>query len=914
MYIKNIFIDGFGKFVEQSFSFNRNINLIFGKNESGKTTLINFIFAMLFGFKDSNGEIVEQYYKFKPWNHKFYGGSLTFKLDGDSHEYIIKRDFLNGDISIYEGQKDITSSINYEPNGEISFIREKTGFSRDGALNLFKHTDINITKSGLKDYIIKLENFMEKENDTVLVKNALNSISESIKSIGSISDSISPLGKLSIEAKELENELNFLKKEYNEVWKLQEDCNNLNIEIDAFIAKKKRIMDDIKSFKVKETLLKLNQIKKIRADFDQLKSELTQIEKYKDVDSSEIISLERLEATHQELTKTLENLETKHSKTSKRFSDLEKSIEIYEQKFKIRDFSDIDKLYLKTKNINLAYGIIKERKRMLRDLEDDIDSLRQQSQTLLKDFNSLNSKLMLLGDLDEFNSKIDEFLNERNKLKALSSNDSYSIDARLLLTDKNISRFKFAFFVSVLTIFVGMLLGFFINPWLYLIGAGGLILMIVYLFEMIKSKSSINLLSKKMEELKKLETNQYNKLKVMENDIFKSLRVAGIRNIEEYKNMYEKYLSIKKMDNSKLVDEKLKELSKLQSSIDDALNDLKRDLAELNVSNLDDIEQSIAILNNEIEDYKNLSFEKSKLYEDLNRFKLEIGDIKEKLSHISNTIAEKLKTLGFDDISAYRMALEKKEKYFTLLTKSKDLEIELEKINAGKQVEMEEYIKSNAHLVNIEPKATEKQLKLQLQNLEEDINISKSKLSTMLLTLEKKQNNLKSIGKVKSALSYTNYKISKLIDEKNTLTKLYDIMHTFYNNVKKNFIPKLNKEVSKIFNGIVENPDYSLKVNDNLEVEVIYNKENITSNISTGTYHQLALSLKLALLSIMSSSDESLPILLDDAFSEYDTDRINPTVKFLKSISNKIQVIISSCRVDVLDISKQLKFKIINPR
>jgi uncharacterized protein YhaN len=62
----------------------------------------------------------------------------------------------------------------------------------------------------------------------------------------------------------------------------------------------------------------------------------------------------------------------------------------------------------------------------------------------------------------------------------------------------------------------------------------------------------------------------------------------------------------------------------------------------------------------------------------------------------------------------------------------------------------------------------------------------------------------------------------------------------------------------------------------------------------------------------MSVSEESLPILLDDAFSEYDAERIKPTVKFLKSVSKNIQIIISSCRNDVADTAKNLKFKTTN--
>ncbi len=366
------------------------------------------------------------------------------------------------------------------------------------------------------------------------------------------------------------------------------------------------------------------------------------------------------------------------------------------------------------------------------------------------------------------------------------------------------------------------------------------------------------------------------------------------------------------MNNSKIVDEKTKEMQKLKSSIDVAIMELNKDLSDFNIISDGNIEAAILKLNDEIENYKNLSFEKGKLVEDSNKFKLEITELKRKLKEISDNILASLTDLGFDDIASYRIALDKKDRYFKLFTQLKEVEVELEKADAESQEELEKYINENKYLLDIEPKATEKQLKLQLNDLEEKINAYNLKLKDMQTSLQENQSSVENIGYVKDKLAYLNYRVNNIINEKNKLSKLYSVMNDFYDNVRKDFIPRLNDEVSKIFNSIVENDNYEIKLNDNLEVEVIYNNENITSNISTGTYHQLALSLKLALASIMSIAEESLSILLDDAFSEYDSERIKPTVKFLKSISKNVQVVISTCRLDVKDVAKNLKFKIID--
>jgi len=62
-------IDGFGKFVNASFKFGPGLNIVFGPNESGKTTLARFLLYTL--GKPSNEAL-----KYRPWGHNVFGGYL----------------------------------------------------------------------------------------------------------------------------------------------------------------------------------------------------------------------------------------------------------------------------------------------------------------------------------------------------------------------------------------------------------------------------------------------------------------------------------------------------------------------------------------------------------------------------------------------------------------------------------------------------------------------------------------------------------------------------------------------------------------------------------------------------------------------------------------------------------------------
>ena len=51
MKILSLHIEGFGKFHDLDISFKDGLNVVYGKNEAGKSTLHTFIRGMLFGIE-----------------------------------------------------------------------------------------------------------------------------------------------------------------------------------------------------------------------------------------------------------------------------------------------------------------------------------------------------------------------------------------------------------------------------------------------------------------------------------------------------------------------------------------------------------------------------------------------------------------------------------------------------------------------------------------------------------------------------------------------------------------------------------------------------------------------------------------------------------------------------------------------
>lgn len=88
--IKNIKINSFGKINNKEYDFSEKINLIYGKNEAGKSTLLKFIQSIFYGTsKNKKGKNFSDYDLYKPWGDGDFSGKLKYKLDsGEEFEYI----------------------------------------------------------------------------------------------------------------------------------------------------------------------------------------------------------------------------------------------------------------------------------------------------------------------------------------------------------------------------------------------------------------------------------------------------------------------------------------------------------------------------------------------------------------------------------------------------------------------------------------------------------------------------------------------------------------------------------------------------------------------------------------------------------------------------------------------------------
>lgn len=162
MRLLELHIDGFGKFHDRTISFNDGINIIYGKNEAGKSTFHTFIRGMLFGIERGRGRAAKNdlYTKYEPWeNSGTYEGWLRLEKDGTI--YRIERRFRKENKSL----KIINETKGLEEEATPAFVSSLL----DGLTETMYNNTISIgqLKSATEDGMVtELKNYIANMNTT----------------------------------------------------------------------------------------------------------------------------------------------------------------------------------------------------------------------------------------------------------------------------------------------------------------------------------------------------------------------------------------------------------------------------------------------------------------------------------------------------------------------------------------------------------------------------------------------------------------------------------------------------------------------------------------------------------------------------------------------------------------------------
>lgn len=363
MKIKKLTIYGYGKFEDKEIVLSNNpVQVFYGQNEAGKSTIMSFIHSVLFGFPTKQ----QSEKRYEPKRSGKYGGALTVESN-EGKIYIIERiaGKAKGDLTIYNEEGEIESDqvLDELLKGiDKSTFQSIFSFDLKGLQKIFE-----LNRDDLGKYLFL---------STVFGSDAFYSMEERMEKV--MEQLYKPSGRkpllntLLTDLRKKREHLVQAKAKEEEYERLKETQNDLNKEIEQLSNEKIRLQASIK------------QIGKLQTAWPLLKQKMEceeRLESFSDVLDFPENGKEKMERLHEQLTIHEQTLQT-----------LTNQVKRYEQELEGVPRQTIQEDYEKVTRL-------KEQESLIRQYLEDISSLSLQESQLTED---IHEQLMyLFGEKSE---------------------------------------------------------------------------------------------------------------------------------------------------------------------------------------------------------------------------------------------------------------------------------------------------------------------------------------------------------------------------------------------------------------------------------------------------------------------------------------------------------------------------------
>lgn len=290
MKIKKLKINGFGKLKDKDIELKEGINIIYGKNEAGKSTLLKFITGMFYGVsKNKNGGNIPEIDKVEPWDNEEFSGKINYVLD-NKNEYEVYREFKKKNPKIFNSNlEDISKDFNIDKTKGNQFFYDQTGLDESTFITsvITKQGEVKLDDKSQNNIIQKISNILGTGEDTNSYSKIISKLKKKLNDeVGTSNTKEKPINTVEKRINELSIEKEKLEAYQSEQFEIEEEIRKIKLDI---VDNKERL-ETLKTANIKlETIKseegKINVLKKLNEDTK------LEIEQFKNESKEKINSL-----------------------------------------------------------------------------------------------------------------------------------------------------------------------------------------------------------------------------------------------------------------------------------------------------------------------------------------------------------------------------------------------------------------------------------------------------------------------------------------------------------------------------------------------------------------------------------------------------------------------------------------------
>lgn len=255
MKIKGIKINGFGNLIDKEYEFNDGINLIKGKNESGKSTIMGFLNSIFFGIqKTRKKDVISDDVRYMPWNTSEFSGFIQYELD-NNEVYTVFRDFNTKKIAVLDkNNQDITKKYSIDREIGSNFLEEQTGIDKT-SFSLSSYTMQNsvvLNSTDKSQMVQKLSNLISTGEDNISYKKLEKKIQDKRREeVGTSKTLNMPININEKKIESVKQEIRVIKDKNNDKNDITKEEKEIREKF-KILELKRKLIAKLKEFKIRE--------------------------------------------------------------------------------------------------------------------------------------------------------------------------------------------------------------------------------------------------------------------------------------------------------------------------------------------------------------------------------------------------------------------------------------------------------------------------------------------------------------------------------------------------------------------------------------------------------------------------------------------------------------------------------------
>lgn len=853
MIIKSIRIDGFGKHKGLCLDFQQGLNVIYGSNEVGKSTLQAFIKAMFYGLNSRTRTIADNpRKKYTPWHADIMGGEICFSHN--ELEYALTRQF--GDtkskdkmtLTLVSTGEVIPIDAKTEPGEFLFHITQSTFESTIFISQLDSKIDSNTAKDS--DILAKLSNLAGTGDENIDIHAIEGNLNKPMLSLHAARGQGGLVDRLKAKKSELQEEMTAFR-----------EARNTSI----------KIIDDLAVYESRKDSI-LEEIAKVKAQLQVVQSE-NALSEFRRIQEC----MDRKKRQEALLAETKESLNINGTTVDRSF---------YET-----CMADFEKVEKATEELAVPGQILNNAKETVSGIDEKLTALEYLNHFDIDTFENISALRNQCSRAIERKRVLDLQLTD-----AMVQLESQQEQCRSLA--KKQKRLTLGGILFLLLGITGGLLWRFVAaiPAYAVLGAAGIlaIALLIYAFSgrrankelknaLIYANAAVNQLNEQLTavatDLKQSMDEQPANTQKKLAEIIGNTPVST-DTLEELHTLLSKYISNMltelRCQSTSEMREKLALYQSYKLQREEAMHTVAlysetftaKETASCNVTaafyekyanifslaSLEDIKETLQQMFHHLNQYDNLIIE---------------------LTYANNYLKNALNGRSYEELES----------------------------EAAKLAILEQEALDSA--LSTDPK----DLEALLQTLDKDLNIIKDAIADTNVRIASNFKSFREENEIQADLD----EISQTIDETEYQYQCMKLakstMKDAFDELQQSFGPVLNNRTTEILNAI--KPDHPMTIRVNRDFQITLSPKDSLQPyeidyFSYGAQDQAYFALRMAISDILSADFEGFPLLLDDPFTQYDETRMHGALDFLSSVAQTRQVFIFTCHKNVTAYSKSL--------